>query len=105
MKPEELLTKANDEREDRGLHFICLNANISRQFEFVQSTWINNNKFSGLYNDADQLSGSNVSDFTIQQRPVSRHLKEVPAFVKVRGGGYFFMPSHDALRFLSEIPS
>jgi Dyp-type peroxidase family len=103
MKPEELLSKANDEQEERGLHFICLNANISRQFEFVQSTWINNNKFSGLYNDADQLSGTNISDFTIQQRPVTRHLKDVPAYVKVRGGGYFFMPSHSALKFLSEL--
>lgn len=102
MKPDELLSKANNEQEERGLHFICLNANISRQFEFIQNTWINNNKFSGSYNDADQLSGANVSDFTIQQRPVSRHLKDVPAFVKVRGGGYFFLPSHSALKFLSE---
>ena len=103
MKPDELLSKANDDDEERGLHFICLNANISRQFEFIQSTWINNNKFSGFYNDADQLSGVNVSDFTIQQRPVSRHLKNIPAFVRVRGGGYFFLPSHTSLKFLSEI--
>lgn len=102
MKPDELFKKANNEQEERGLHFICLNANISRQFEFVQNTWINNNKFSGLYNDADQLSGANISDFTIQQRPVSRQLKDIPAFVKVRGGGYFFLPSHSALKFLSE---
>ena len=28
---------ADDVRQ--GLHFICLNANISRQFEFVQNAW------------------------------------------------------------------
>ncbi len=103
MKPEELFSKANQEEQERGLHFICLNANISRQFEFVQSMWLNNSKFRGLYNDADQLSGANISDFTVQQRPVSRVLKDVDAFVKVRGGGYFFLPSHTALKFLTEI--
>lgn len=102
MKPEELFGKANQDNEERGLHFICLNANISRQFEFVQSTWINNNKFQGLYNDTDPISSTSVSDFTISQRPISRYLRDIPPFVTVRGGGYFFMPSHTALRFLSQ---
>jgi deferrochelatase/peroxidase EfeB len=31
-----------------GLYFIALNANISRQFEFVQNAWIVNSKFNGL---------------------------------------------------------
>lgn len=101
MQPQALLTKASDEREERGLHFICLNANISRQFEFIQSTWVNNTKFNGLYNDADQLSGASQSDFVIQQRPISLRLKEVPPFVTVKGGGYFFMPSLSALKFLA----
>ena len=34
--------------EPRGLHFICLVANISRQFEFVQNAWVSNAKFDGL---------------------------------------------------------
>ena len=33
---------------ERGLRFICLNANISRQFEFIQTAWIENPKFDGL---------------------------------------------------------
>jgi len=33
---------------ERGLHFICLNAKISRQFEFLQNAWMANSKFSGL---------------------------------------------------------
>jgi Dyp-type peroxidase family len=102
MEPEELFSKAYATAEERGLHFICLNANISQQFEFIQSSWINNKKFNGLYNDADQVAGSQESDFTIQQRPVCRHLPAIPAFVKVKGGGYFFMPSHAALKFLTE---
>ena len=43
---EEALTA--DDSAERGLHFICLNANIARQFEFVNHTWLNNPKFGEL---------------------------------------------------------
>ena len=46
--PEDALTPAPPDEPERGLHFICLNANISRQFEFLQNAWIMNTKFSGL---------------------------------------------------------
>ncbi len=42
---------------DRGLHFICVNANIARQFEFVQRAWVGSPKFAALYDDADPLIG------------------------------------------------
>ncbi|HSU49390.1 MAG TPA: Dyp-type peroxidase [Segetibacter sp.] len=102
MEPDKLFSQANKEYEERGLHFICLNTNISRQFEFVQSKWLNNKKFNGLYNDADPISVSGVSDFTIPQRPVTRQIKEIPSFITVKGGGYFFMPSLSAIKFLME---
>ena len=54
----EALRDGGDWRRERGLHFICLNANIARQFEFVQHTWLNNPKFAGLYDDADPLVGA-----------------------------------------------
>ncbi len=41
-----------DDGAERGLHFVCLSANIARQFEFIQHTWLKNPKFSGLYDDA-----------------------------------------------------
>ena len=47
---------AGDDAAERGLHFICLNANIARQFEFVNHTWLNNPKFDRLYDDADPSS-------------------------------------------------
>jgi Dyp-type peroxidase family len=96
-----------DEERERGLHFICLNANIARQFEFVQHTWLNNPKFGDLYDDPDPLVG--VTDgpraFTIQGAPVRRRLPEMPSFVSVRGGGYFFMPGIRALRYLAALRS
>ena len=44
--------------EERGLHFICLAANLSRQFEFVQNAWVQSTKFAGLFDETDPLLGS-----------------------------------------------
>jgi Dyp-type peroxidase family len=87
---------------DRGLIFMALNANIERQFEFVQHTWINNPKFDGLYDEADPLLGNPEGDgrFTVQDQPLrSRHVG-LPSFVTVRGGAYLFLPAIPALRTL-----
>lgn len=93
--------------DDRGLHFICLNANIARQFEFVHHTWLNNPKFDGLYDDADPLVGAHRPSggtFTMQGRPVRTRITGLPRFVHVRGGAYFFLPGIRALRYLSQSP-
>lgn len=104
----ELLTvkKPIAEDQDRGLHFLCLNANISRQFEFIQHTWINNPHFNGLYNDADPIIGTHYPDggtFTIQAKPVRKRLTGLPHFVSVVGGAYFFMSGIRAMRFLASL--
>jgi Dyp-type peroxidase family len=100
-------TEPADEEHERGLHFICLNANIARQFEFVQHTWLNNPKFGDLYDDPDPIVGATEGPraFTIQGAPVRRRLREMPSFVSVRGGGYFFMPGIRALRYLAALRS
>jgi Dyp-type peroxidase family len=86
----------------RGLLFICINADIQRQFEFVQQTWINNPKFNGLSNDPDPLlsSGPDESTFTIQGWPVRRRLNGLQQFVTMVGGAYFFLPSIRAMSML-----
>ncbi len=90
--------------EERGLHFICLSANIARQFEFVQHTWINNPKFDGLYDDVDPLVGAQKPGlFTVQAEPVRRRVLGLPRFVFVRGGAYFFLPGLKALRYLASL--
>lgn len=92
--------------EERGLHFLCFNANLSRQFEFVQSNWLQNPAFAGMSSDPDPLLGADrqapfrASDFTIQGCP-ARRVRNLPRFVETRGGAYFFMPSRRALEFLS----
>lgn len=91
---------------ERGLHFLCLNANLSRQYEFVQHTWVNAPTFAGLHDDADPLvapRNGRGGTFTEQGLPVRKRHRSVPAFVQVRGGAYFFLPGLAALRYLSTV--
>lgn len=91
---------------ERGLHFLCFNANLSRQFEFVQSNWALNPTFAGLSKDPDPLIGAQrtcpfpAADFTLPGCP-TRRIHNVPRVVEVRGGAYFFMPGRGALEYLA----
>jgi Dyp-type peroxidase family len=94
----------NDGDRAVGLHFIALNANLSRQFEFVQHSWINNPKFNGLYDDIDPISGvraDGATSFTVQAQPIRARYRDLPAFVTTEGGAYFFLPGLRALAFLA----
>jgi Dyp-type peroxidase family len=90
---------------DRGLYFICLAANIARQFEFIQHTWLNNRTFAGRYDEPDPLVGYHgpETSFSIPADPVRERVTDLPQFVTTRGGGYFFLPSLSALRSLSTL--
>jgi len=101
---------AGDSGRDRGLHFICFNTQIGRQFEFIQHTWLNNPKFDGLYEDDDPLVGDRGGShgkpggtFTVQAEPVRRRVSGMPRFTQLLGGGYFFMPGIRAVRFLGSL--
>jgi len=89
---------------DRGLYFIALNANIARQFEFIQHSWVNDPRFNGLFQQADPLVGAlHDNQFTIDTDTSPKRCVRLPRFVSVAGGAYFFMPGLRALRFLSEL--
>ncbi len=97
-----------DDTSDRGLHFICVGANIARQFEFVQRAWVGSPKFATLYDDADPLIGRHDplgGTFTIPARPLRRRVTGLPQFVTIRGGAYFFLPGIRALRYLGSLDS
>jgi len=92
--------------DDRGLHFICLNGSIARQFELVHISWLNSPKFAGLYDDADPIVGPSHpfgGTFTIQTETLRERVKGVPRFVSVRGGAYFFLPGIGATRHLATL--
>lgn len=96
-----------EDNKERGLHFICLNSDIERQFEFIQQTWINNKKFGGLYDEVDPLVGRHKDGnlFTIQEDPLRTRVHNLDKFVTVKGGGYFFMPGMKALRYIAGLKS
>lgn len=100
-----LADRAHDDGADRGILFIALNANLERQFEFVQQTWLHNPKFAGLYDERDPLAsaddGAAAQPFTVPALPLRRRLLDMPRFVTVRGGAYLFLPGIATLRYLA----
>jgi len=93
---------------EQGLLFLALNANLRRQFEFVQQTWVTNPKFERLHEEDDPLIGARprgAGVFTIPGEPLRERLLDLPAFTVVRGGEYFFMPSVRALSYLGQLGS
>jgi deferrochelatase/peroxidase EfeB len=110
IRAEEALEQKAESESESGLHFICLNANILRQFEFLQNAWIVNTKFSGMTGESDPLLGNReaipgcpiTSDFNIQNdRRLRDRVPTLEQFVAVRGGAYFFLPSLRALRYFA----
>jgi cytochrome P450 len=91
---------------EHGLCFVAINADLQRQFEFIQQTWCNSEKFNGLFDNKDPLVGDNDGTFnmTIPAHPVRLRMCGVRRFVRMRGGGYFFLPSLTALRYLASSP-
>ncbi len=103
IRPED---RRVEDHVDRGLHFLCLNSDIERQFEFVQQTWCNNPVFGGLNGEVDPLVGNLTRGdeiFTIPADPLRARAHNLERFVTVKGGAYFFLPSMSALRYLASL--
>lgn len=114
IEPEEAIKNPQADSDERGIYFIGLVANISRQFEFVQNAWMVGAKFAGFAAESDPLLGHRApvpgcpaSDgFSIPQTAgLSRRITGLPQFATVRGGAYFFLPSIRALRYLGRLGS
>jgi deferrochelatase/peroxidase EfeB len=116
LEPTAALDPAPPDEQERGIHFLCLNANIARQFEFVQGAWLASAKFGALTGEQDPLLGnrSPFPDTPIADppeptdgfsRPAApphcRHASGLPQFVRVVGGAYFFLPGLTALKWIT----
>jgi deferrochelatase/peroxidase EfeB len=112
LTPEQAL-KPDAPDAERGLQFICLVANISRQFEFVQNAWSMSSQFGGVQQERDpilghrepSMSGRSTDQFSCPDPAgPSRMLCHLPHFVSVRGGGYFFLPGLRGLKYIASQP-
>lgn len=87
-----------------GLLFMSYQANISNQFEFIQSRWVNNPDFPSPGNGSDPiLEQGSVSNgmFAVQYgNPATLQRQQFQSFVTLKGGEYFFNPSISFLKSL-----
>ncbi|MDY6949439.1 MAG: hypothetical protein SXG53_27450 [Pseudomonadota bacterium] len=99
------LGAGDPEEQKPGLLFMCLNADIERQFEFVQQTWATAWQFHGLENEVDPVTGrgGGMGRLTIPSPRGPLNLTGIKDFVRMRGGAYLFMPSKSAIRFLARL--
>lgn len=96
---------------NHGIIIMMLNADINRQFEFVQQQWINYGNDFKAGNDKEILLGNHSADprfpskAVIQVDPAGDEapyfLSKIPRLVETRGGEYFFIPSMTALRMIA----
>lgn len=94
-----------DDGVDRGLLFAFVGCHLGRQFEFVQSEWMNDGAFHGGGSEKDPVAGAGGAGgvFYVPKRPIRTQLKGLPRFVVTRGGEYGFLPGLRALRWLGDL--
>jgi Dyp-type peroxidase family len=83
---------------ERGLMFVCYQANIERQFEFIQRQWLGDGNPFGLGGHTDPLLQG--GQFVVQGT-APLWLDGLPKFVTTRGGDYFLVPGIAGLRALA----
>jgi len=99
--------------DEHGVIMMIVNADLSRQFEFVQEQWINYGNDFRLSNDQDALLGNNgfnengrgkgrmmIEGDAVAQKP-PYFCSGIPTMVETRGGDYFFVPSMTCLRMIA----
>jgi Dyp-type peroxidase family len=95
-----------DPAADRGLLFMCYQANVEKQFEFIQRTWVDNPNFpDNVFNNPldtdtgdDPLIGQDKDEKqrwpkTWGNQAAGRTAFNFEAAVTLKGGEYFFAPS------------
>jgi Dyp-type peroxidase family len=93
-----------DDGVDRGLINLFIQADIERQFEFVQKEWMKGGEFIGLDpNEQDPINGvGGEGSQMLVPGAKQPFLFDLPTFVKVKGGEYLFVPGLKGLEGLIE---
>ncbi len=107
----EVLDESRDDG-DHGVVMMIINADLSRQFEFVQQQWTNYGNDFRLGNDQDPLLGNHglnqdgrgTGRMVIEgdgKKTMPYFCGRMPTLVETRGGDYFFIPSMTCLRMIA----
>lgn len=92
---------------ETGLLFIALCADLERQFEMVQQTWLSSPSFHGLSDEPDPIAANDKQtqprNFTIPTSAGPLLVRGMQSFVDLKGGGYFFVPSRSAIDYLATL--
>jgi Dyp-type peroxidase family len=93
-----------DDGIDRGLVQLFIQADIERQFEFVQHEWVKGAEFIGLDpSEQDPIIGAGGEGSQLSVPGAKRpFLFDLPAFVRVKAGEYLFVPGLNALKGIIE---
>lgn len=98
---------------DHGIIIMLLNADISRQFEFVQQQWFNYGNDFKAANDQDPILGNHgenvdgagngrmIIEGDQQQNKPPFLCSGMPTMVETRGGDYYFVPSMTCLQMIA----
>ncbi|MBV8106339.1 MAG: peroxidase [Hyphomicrobiales bacterium] len=93
-----------DDGVDRGIVQMLIQADIERQFEFVQKEWMSGGEFMGLDpNEHDPIVGVGGEGSQMSVPGAKQpFLFDLPTFVKVKGSEYLFVPGLKALKGVIE---
>jgi Dyp-type peroxidase family len=86
---------------DRGLMFQCFCADLERQFEFLQSHWVNHPDFPDPGDGRDHVIGRESSN-TLRRHGAPEAQLDFRQFVTTSGAVYAFAPSMTTLRRLAD---
>lgn len=95
---------APEDGQPRGIVLALINADPERQFEFVQTQWINDGDFISQRGRSDPIAGRRdiADDYVYEARPVRKKVLGLPDFTATRGGEHVFLPSLAAIAWLAD---
>jgi len=92
-----------DDGHDRGLLFLCYQASIADQFEFIQRSWANTATFPAVDDGGEAGRDAIISQDSAEPKfrvPAKDTTLTLARWVFTTGGEYFFSPSVEGLREL-----